>query len=355
MAAFAITIYGSTSLVSWISSSDIKFTSLMTIFTVIHILSSLLSLFCMREVTDDALTQDNTADGDSDTTKETSEQIALTSNKVNDDRSSYYGDIHGFGMMSVLDFWLLSVSFIISIATDKTFFMNIGTYLRSFGQEQHLTLLTVTGPLAALVTKLVIGPISDACLHKVSRICFFIVPAIVKIIVLITFLFFGDHFSIMLLTSYTCYVTMGSMFVIGPILSGEYFGLQYYGRNFGTILFATGIFTVVLHVILGIVYDWHVNLSDEATCLGLDCFRISTITLTVLTGFVLCTSLLLWKRAPSWKYFRNLGYEHLRDSTVCKCHSFGNLVSIMHWVFPPRHPVECNSIHHHTWHTKPSS
>ena len=298
MAAFAITIYGSTSLVSWISSSDIKFISLMTIFTVIHILSSLLSLLCMREVTDDTQTH-NIAD--SDATKETSEQIALTSNKVND-RSSYYGDVHGFNMMSVLDFWLLSVSFIISIATDKTFFMNIGTYLRSFGQEQHLTLLTVTGPLAALFTKLVIGPISDACLHMVSRIWFFIVPAIAKIIILIIFLFFGDHFSVMLLTSYTCYVTTGSMFAIGPILSGEYFGLQYYGRNFGTILFATGIFTVVLQVILGIVYDWHVNLSgsgDEATCLGLDCFRVSTITLTVLTAFILCTSLLLWKRTPS--------------------------------------------------------
>ena len=308
MAAFAITVYGSTSLVSWISSSDIKFNTLMTIFVVIHILSSLLSLFCMREVTADIQTQDNSADSDSDsaghgnTTKETSEQIALTSNKVND-RSSYYGDIHGFGMMNVLDFWLLSVSFIISIATDKTFFMNIGTYLRSFGQEQHLTLLTVTGPLVALVTKLVIGLISDACLHMVSRIWFFIVPAIVKVIILIIFLFFGDHLIIMFLTSYTCYVTLGSMFVIGPILSGEYFGLQYYGRNFGTILFATGIFTVVLHVILGIVYDWHVDLSrsgDEATCLGLDCFRASTITLTALTACILCTSLLLWKRTPKF-------------------------------------------------------
>ena len=308
MVSFAIPIHGSVALIAWISSSNITFTSLIAIFTVVQIVSALLSLFFLREVTSDikeVITQENMAENEinqagSSNYAEAGEQIALTSRNENTG-ASYYGDKQGFSIMNVVDFWLLSFSFIVSIAIDKTFFMNIGTYLRSFNQEQYLTLLSVTGPLVALATKIIFGPISDACVHMISRIWFFTVPTMVKIVALFLFLFLGDNIGIMIFTSYSCYLTMGSMFLLGPILAGEYFGLKYYGRNFGTMLFACGIFTVFLHVILGVVYDLNVSgVKDALTCVGLKCFQASTIILIVLTISTLCTSLALWKRTPKF-------------------------------------------------------
>ena len=308
LAAFAIFIYGATSLFSLLSSSYVKFTTLMIIFSVIQILSSLLGLFCLRKVTNKTVEKKDIADKDENNedkmqgnqSENLSERTALTSQN-GDEVSSFYGDKHGFGIMGITDFWLLSLSFIISISTDKTFFMNIGTYLRSFDREEHLTLVTVSGPLVALAAKLFIGPVSDACRHKVCRIWFFIVPCVVKLIVLILFLFLGDNFGIMLLTSYISYFSLGSMFLLGPVLFGEYFGLKYYGRNFGTTVFATGVITLILHVLLGLLYDVQISTEDDdVTCKGLHCFFVSTLIIIVLTFCTLCTSLALWKRTPRY-------------------------------------------------------
>lgn len=312
MAVLSISIYGSTSVVSGVSSSDIKFSTLMVIFTVVHVFSSLLGIFCLHEDPQQTKQINNESAGDSDDKKETkpvtgtetdSENTALTPKAdLFEMVPSYYGDKYGFEIMAIVDFWLLVFTFMMSIATDKTFFMNIGTYLRSFDIEEYLTFLTVSGPIIALVTKLTLGPISDACIHHISRIWFVIVPVFLKLVISVVFLFFGDHFVATLLTSYVCYVTLGAMFMVGPVLTAEYFGLRYYGRNFGCMLFAAGILTVILHVFLGLLYDDRLDSEsaddDDATCKGLHCFAISTSVLILITLSTLCTSLLLWKRTP---------------------------------------------------------
>ena len=101
------------------------------------------------------------------------------------------------------------------------------------------------------------------------------------------FCFWGNNFGIMSLITYISYITMGSMFLLGPVVLGKYFGLKYHGRNFGTVVFATDVVTLIRHVLLGLSYD------DKVTCLGLHCYYESMSILIALTFVTLCTSLVL--------------------------------------------------------------
>ncbi len=85
----------------------------------------------------------------------------------------------------------------------------------------------------------------------------------------------------------------------------EYFGDEYFGRLWGTILFISGIFSMIVNVIFGWLYDT-AAMHSAWTCYGIECFETSSKLLTVLNNFALITSAILWIRRKTTTHGKNV-------------------------------------------------
>ena len=86
--------------------------------------------------------------------------------------SSKYGHVCGWEIMKITDFWLLAIMFTLGTAVNKLVAVNVGTYLRSFRQEDHLHLIMTTAPWILVVVKIIVGTVSDLYREKIPRIFF---------------------------------------------------------------------------------------------------------------------------------------------------------------------------------------
>ena len=217
---------------------------------------------------------------------------------------SVYGDVYGWEIMKLLDFWLLLVTFIIGCSTDKSMVTNLGTYLRSFGQEQHLHIVMATAPWITMVVKVTVGISSDLCRERIPRLAFLVGLLLVKVPLLFAFIVWGDHIALLYIVSYFLFISFGIFFVIGPTLVAEYFGVTYYGRNFGSFILVEGATVLLLQFTIGVFYDMKVTDDEEEshTCYGLKCFYASTGIICGLSVLILCTSIVLFSRRSVLKY-----------------------------------------------------
>ena len=117
---------------------------------------------------------------------------------------------------------------------------NLGTYLRSFGQEQHLHIVMATAPWITMVVKVTVGILSDLCRERIPRLAFLVGLLLVKVPLLFAFIVWGDHIALLYILTYFLFISFGIFFVIGPTLVAEYFGVTYYGRNFGSFILVEG-------------------------------------------------------------------------------------------------------------------
>ena len=185
---------------------------------------------------------------------------------------SIYGDVQGWEIMKLPDFWLLLVTFVIGSGTDKSWVTNIGTYLRSFKEEDHLHILMDSAPWISMAAKVSVGITSDLCRESVPRLTFLIGLMLIKVPLLLFFTLYGNNIVLIYILTYFLYVSFGIFFVICPILVAEYFGVVYYGRNFGSIIFFEGCTALLLQFIIGVLYDANVTELETHTCCGLHCF-----------------------------------------------------------------------------------
>ena len=239
-----------------------------------------------------------TGNGERSTNENNASQEVLKSVKTD----SVYGDVSGWEIMKLLDFWLLLVTFIIGSSTDKSMVTNLGTYLRSFGQEKHLHIVMTTAPWIAMVVKVTVGIASDLCREKIPRLAFLVTLLLFKVPLLFAFMLWGDNMVLLYILSYFLFISFGIFFVIGPTLVGEYFGVTYYGRNFGSFLLVEGASVLLLLFMIGVFYDGNVTDEESHTCYGLTCFYVSTGIICGLSIVILCTSILLFSRRSVLRY-----------------------------------------------------
>ena len=217
--------------------------------------------------------------------------------ETSDEKPSIYGQIYGWELIKLADFWLLISTLIVGSSIYKVIASNTGTYLRSFSLEaDHLRIITSTSPLFLFMTKPAVGILSNLYIDKIPRIVFVIVLMALNAPLHFLFIFYAENVVLQYLINYSAVVSLGVFFVICPVLTAEYFGVQYFSINYGSIIFADGCFVLLLQFILGLLYD--ANVSDFAThtCYGLHCYYVSSGILCALSIVTLIATVMLCVR-----------------------------------------------------------
>ncbi len=225
----------------------------------------------------------------------TSQNIPATT-QVTDGPLLTFQEFSGFlNVLTNTDFWLTFATVVFSIAVDKAFFYNVGTYLRSFQIENMGDSLFIGGAILAMCYKVTTGTLVQVSQTKVQRITFMSCQLFIKSLLLGTFTFHGDNFTVLCLTTVTVYFCTAVEGIIAPIITLEYFGVKHYGHIYGSLLFFSSVTSLVLQIILGLMYKQSMDTQNtQYTCYGMKCFYISNIILLVLTVIAFCASLILW-------------------------------------------------------------
>ena len=219
---------------------------------------------------------------------------ATTQDESVQNETSIEGNSSRWEITKRLDFWLLMATFIIGGAIYNVFITNTGTYLRSFGKEQHLYLVMTIAPWFYSISTLFVGVLSDIYREKIPRIVFCIITALLSVPVYLIFIFYAYRVACVHTVTYFSYAALAVYFVIGPVLMAEYFGVKHFAVNFGSAQLGQGFATLILQYILGAIYD--MNVSDVAihTCYGLHCYYVSSGILCALSLVTLVTSITLY-------------------------------------------------------------
>ena len=199
-------------------------------------------------------------------------------------------------MIKMLDFWLFGVTFVLGCSVGTVVSGNIGTYLRSFRQEEQLHKIMTIAPWCYLTVKIIVGFISDLLIDKIPRVWFWVFFSISRVVVFSIFVFYAEEIIMMHIVAYFSFALMGVIFITGPVLAAESFGLQYFAVSFGSILLIQGFFMLLIQFIFGLLYD--MNVTDEAThtCYGMQCFFVTSCLLCVLSIITAVTSVALCLR-----------------------------------------------------------
>ena len=129
-----------------------------------------------------------------------------------------------------------------------------------------------------------------------TSILFYLIFSYLFIVnILAAFIWEADKPAVIIPFLFIIYCGQQMLYIFGPIVTMEYFGEEYFGRLWGTILFISGIFAMIVNVIFGWLYDKAAD-PGSWTCYGVDCFETSSKLLTLLNTSALLTSTILWLR-----------------------------------------------------------
>ena len=182
--------------------------------------------------------------------------------------SSSDGHVYGWDIMKLPDFWLLIVPFVIGCSIDKVILFNTGTYLRSFKAEHHLHTLVTVASWFLTISKVIVGLMSDLCIKRIPRVMYMVVILLLSVPLYFIFLVFADSIVFLYVITFFSYSSLGVLFVMGPVLIAEYFGVRHFGINYGSVLLVDGCFILLLQFVLGIIYDR--NVTEVATHNAMD-------------------------------------------------------------------------------------
>lgn len=153
-----------------------------------------------------------------------------------------------------------------------------------------------SAPWFSMAAKVSVGISSDLCRDKIPRLSFLVGILLLKVPFLLIFTFYDNNIVLIYIMTYFLFISFGTFFVIGLILVAEYFGVLYYGRNFGSVILCEGCKALFLQFLIGILYDINVTEIETYTCYGLHCFYASSGILCGVSFIVLCTSIILYIR-----------------------------------------------------------
>ena len=208
-----------------------------------------------------------------------------------------------------LNFFFLSVQFVLMAISQTTFQSNINTYLRSFSIPQYNLLFTVLNTTLQATTKFLAGIVSDVIAKngKWPRTVVYLGPYAFQTLMFFICIFVGDNFSTLLLTTIACGISFGATWCQTPIILGELFGDQYMGSNYGWAMVSSAVFSKFQFksrllfiyfclLLLGFLftfgfsaaYEQAIFQPGEIYCYGLQCFTWSFVMLAgaSLVGFI---------------------------------------------------------------------
>lgn len=192
-------------------------------------------------------------------------------------------DVTGIELLKRFDFHFLFWSSTFCGGLQLMVQNNITAYLKSFGMENYSTLFTTLSPIAAVVSKFLAGFLSDAIVQRIPRVALLLVYNIALTIVLICCVFWGNNLVVMTILVLVSGMANGALWCLTPIILSEYFGLKYFGRNWGSFMFGNAISGLAFQKLYGWVYDNNIPYRGRTECLGLRCFTWSFSAIAVLS------------------------------------------------------------------------
>ncbi|CAG8473122.1 1949_t:CDS:2 [Ambispora gerdemannii] len=185
--------------------------------------------------------------------------------------------------------WLLWSSFLCLAGTGLMVINNIGTIIISLLEPKspssisaiklqsfHVSLISI----ASCFGRILSGVASDyyKIRHETSRLVFWIIAGV---LMLCSQLYTAFGLSLLGSTdkalSYLWILTVGTgyaygaAFSLGPTITSESWGLRWFGMNWGVMSSAPAFGGLLMNLIFGFVYDFHVD--EKRQCVGVDCFQ----------------------------------------------------------------------------------
>ena len=190
--------------------------------------------------------------------------------------------ITGFKLVKTLNFHLLLWSFVIFGSIQLVFYNNTAVFLKSFGQERHIFLLTIMGPSVAAVIKPFFGWLSDAFLKRVPRVLYLLVLNSTTTVMLVMCTFLADRIGIFGTTSLVSWLANGALWALTPTILSELFGMKFFARNWGWMHVGFALTGWILHAFFGHMYRMAIGRGGGSTCYGQQCFTWSFFILALL-------------------------------------------------------------------------
>lgn len=196
--------------------------------------------------------------------------------------------IAGWKLFKTFNFQFILWSSVFASSVQLVVQSNIGTYLKSFHLDKYTTLFTTINPISQVGSKIFAGFLSDLLIAYVPRVTIVLGFTFIQAVFLTICIFFPDHFAVLLFLVIVVGMANGSLWCITPTITGEYYGIKYFGRNWGLILTATGLGAIVLQELYGWTYEMAIPFAGQNDCYGSKCFTWS-FTMHAVLSF--CSSL----------------------------------------------------------------
>ncbi|KAJ8320348.1 hypothetical protein KUTeg_001935 [Tegillarca granosa] len=191
--------------------------------------------------------------------------------------------ITGLKMIKRFDFHYIFWAYIFCAGLQLMFQNNIGTYLKSYRIEEYTTLFTTINPIAGVFSKFFAGFMSDMLVHRLPRASILLAFNVGQTIALVIAVFFSDNFVILLIILLVVGFANGALWCLTPTMISEFYGMQYFGRNWGSIMLGNAFGGLLIQQLFGWMYDSSIGIEGETDCYGLICFRWSFIMIATLS------------------------------------------------------------------------
>lgn len=205
-------------------------------------------------------------------------------------------EVTGLKLLLNFDYHFLMWSYVFCAGLQLMFQTNVTTYLKSFGQEDKSTLFTVLIPVVATVSKLLCGLVSDLIAGSVPRVIILLLLNIVQTIAMIVLIFFSNSISILVIGVLAIGIANGANWCLTPTMLSEYFGMKYFGRNWGWTMIGNALGGFGIQQIFGVIYESNIHQQGVTDCFGLKCFTWSFIMAAVLSFCACIFNLGLFER-----------------------------------------------------------
>ncbi|XP_064613378.1 uncharacterized protein LOC135477152 [Liolophura sinensis] len=186
-------------------------------------------------------------------------------------------NITGLKLLKNFDFHFLLWAFIFCASLQLMFQNNITTYLKSFNLEQYSTLFTVLVPVSATTSKVFVGFMSDALIHRFPRAVLLLAFTVFQTVILAVCVFKANNFTVLVIATFGVGFPNGATWCLTPTMTSEFFGIKYFGRNWGWIMLGNAVGGLIVQKIFGAIYDSNIQEIGETDCFGQACFTWSFV------------------------------------------------------------------------------
>ena len=214
---------------------------------------------------------------------ESSHLIALKPDETEIHDSQEIVDMTGCALLCSTDFHLILWPFLMCTSIQLMFINNIPAYLTSFKHESYNTLLTIMSPVIAVVTKIIVGTLSDLTLDKLPRIFYLLICNVLQTVFLFLCIFFVNDIVLFSCTVIAVSMAIGAGWCLSPAMLSNMFGTKHFGVNWGSLLQGCAIGGFAAQAAFGVLYDAHLTAGN--VCFGKDCF-IWSFTMVVILSFI---------------------------------------------------------------------